>query len=401
MDHSTTQALNWIDSQRERMTQQVINWAEINSGSYNTNGVNAVAASFVAAAEPLNAIVAYHDLDPHEVIGPDGTLVEHPIGQAVSLRKRPEAPVQILLNAHLDTVFGMEHPFQTVEQTDSKLHGPGVADIKGGLAVMLYALLAFEQTTNATQLGWEIVLNPDEEIGTPSSEHLLRRAAAGKSAGLIFEPTLPDGTFISERGGSANYSIVIHGRAAHVGRDYGSGRSALRAAAKLTVALEALNSDELTVNVGKIDGGGPSIVVPDLAVCHFNIRGGDQAAFAAFATETQNLVAAIDDQDGLSATLHTPTTRPPKPFDEATQKLFSGVSDCCNQLGIGPAKWTRSGGVCDGNTVGAVGLPTIDTLGARGGGIHTSDEYMIIDSLVERAQLTTLLLATLNQTGNP
>ena len=197
-----------------------------------------------------------------------------PLGQAIAITKRPKAPLRILLNIHLDTVYPPDSSFQAVREEVGTLHGPGVADAKGGLAVMLTALEALERSPNAERIGWRVLLNPDEEIGSPGSASLLADTARDCQFGLLFEPALPDGALVNRRRGSGNFSIIVRGRAAHVGRDFEAGRSALVAAAKISLQLHSLNQSlpGVTLNVGAIDGGGPANVVPDLAICRINIR---------------------------------------------------------------------------------------------------------------------------------
>ena len=145
--------------------------------------------------------------------------------------------------------------------------------MKGGLAVMLSALKAVETSPGADRIGYEVVINSDEEVGSLASAPLLAQAACGKRAALTYEPAaLPDGTLAGARPGSGNFAIVVHGRSAHAGRNPEDGRNALLAAADLALRLDALKRDGLTVNPSRIEGGSPSNVVPDLAILRVNLR---------------------------------------------------------------------------------------------------------------------------------
>ncbi|MEL7087501.1 MAG: M20/M25/M40 family metallo-hydrolase, partial [Planctomycetota bacterium] len=241
--------------------------------------------------------------------------------------------------------------------------------------------------------GWEVVLNPDEEVGSPSSTGLLHEAAGRADVGLVFEPTLPDGTLIHARKGSGNFTVVVRGRAAHAGRDIQSGRNAVHALSRLFVALEKLNASErgVTLNLGKVSGGGPSNIVPELAVGWFNVRAAEADGMSGVRRGIERAVAATHRLDGIAAELHGRVTSPPKPLDPRTQTLLDRVFDAGSSLGL-TMQSASSGGVCDGNKLAAAGLPTIDTLGPRGGHIHSDREYLLLDSLVERARLTLLLL---------
>src|SRR5215218_6017209 len=258
----------------EPMLDQVLSWSAINSGSRNLAGLERVAD---ALADALAAFPAEPELvEPPRVESVDEsgrtTDVQH--GRHLHLKVRPNAPVQLLFTGHMDTVFGPDHPFQQTRWLeDGVLNGPGVADMKGGIAVMLAALKAVEQSPAAVGLGYEIVINSDEEVGSPSSAPLLAQAAAGKRAALTYEPAaLPDGTLAGARPGSGNFTIVVRGRSAHAGRNPEDGRNALLAAADLALRLNRLKRDELSVNPSRIEGGSPSNVVPDLAILRVNLR---------------------------------------------------------------------------------------------------------------------------------
>jgi glutamate carboxypeptidase len=298
----------------------------------------------------------------------------------------------VLLTGHMDTVFAADHPFQAVRAIDDNIvNGPGTADMKGGLAVMLGALLAFETSPLAERVGYDVVINSDEEVSSPGSAPLLASAAATVQLGLTYEPALPDGTLAGARKGSGNFSVVIRGRSAHAGRNPEDGRNAILAAADLALRLAALRRDGLGVNIARIDGGGPNNIVPDTAILRFNIRpatiGDQKAAEASIAIAIADVAAAHE----VIADLHGGFARPPKPMDETQRGLFDLVRDCGRDLGL-TIGWRDTGGVCDGNNLAALGLPVVDTMGARGGAIHSSEEFLLLDSLVERARLSALLL---------
>ena len=395
--------LLWIDKKSDRMCDLVQHWASINTGSYNLSGLAALLDEIRGVLEPLSDQLQRIPLPPQAVIDEHGDETHAPLGEALLATKRPAAERTVLLGIHVDTVFGPDHPFQTPRRTDDNtLVGPGVADAKGGLVVMLTALEAFERSDHAHRLGWQVLINPDEEIGSPGSAPLLKQHAAGHVAGLVFEPTLPEGRLIAARKGSGNYAVVVRGRSAHVGREFEQGRNAVLAAAQLAANLSALTGTRpgLTVNVGRIQGGGPVNVVPDLAVCRFNVRLKNPDDVPHVQRAIRDQVQAIDSQDGYTATLHGGINSPPKPLDPPTERLLKTIAACGQRIGL-DIGWRDSGGVCDGNKLAAAGLPTVDTLGPRGGDIHSDREYLLLDSLTERAKLTTLLLTELATGGSP
>jgi glutamate carboxypeptidase len=261
---------------------------------------------------------------------------------------------------------------------------------------MLHALMALEQSPLASQLGWQVVLNPDEEIGSIASDPLLKQAVVGKHLGLVYEPSLADGTMAGARKGSGNFSLVVRGRAAHAGRNPEDGRNAIAALAELTSGVFVLNGkrEGVTLNPGKIEGGGALNVVPDLAILRFNIRTRVVDDEAWVLTELNKLVESLSHKDGFAAELHGHFTRRPKPMAPAVKALFDVVQQCGAELGL-VLGITPSGGCCDGNNLWHYGLPNVDTLGVRGANIHSADEICYLDSLSERAQLSALLLMKL------
>jgi glutamate carboxypeptidase len=258
---------------------------------------------------------------------------------------------------------------------------------------MLAALEAFERSPFAERLGWEVLINPDEEIGSPGSAPLLADAARRNHVGLVFEPALPDGAMVDRRRGVGNFDVVVRGRSAHAGRDFEAGRNAVVAASRLAVALDRLNAamPDVTVNVGRLEGGGAVNVVPDLAICRINVRTSTPSDEAAVLEALRETVATTSNIDGISAEMHGGFTSPPKLVDEPMRRLMGQVTACGRDLNISIA-WRASSGACDGNKLAAAGLPTVDTLGPRGGDLHSSTEYLLLDSLAERAKLTALLL---------
>ena len=379
------------------MLDQVTAWASVNSGSRNLAGLATVADMLADACSALPGEIALRDPAPVEVMDAEGRLGELAHGRNLHLKVRPEAPVQLLFTGHMDTVFGADHPFQSVfwREEDEVLGGPGVADMKGGLAVMLAALKAVEGSPGAARLGYEVVINSDEEVGSAGSAALLAEAAKGKRAALTYEPSaLPDGTLAGARPGSGNFSILVEGRAAHAGRNPEEGRNAVLAAAALALRLAEAKHPGLKINPAKIDGGGPNNVVPDKAILRVNLRPAtpeDEAKARQLLGESVAAVAAAHD---VTMHIHGGFGRPPKPIGAEADKLFQLVRSCGADLGQ-EINWRDTGGVCDGNNIAACGVPVVDTMGARGGAIHSDEEFLIVGSLVERAQLSALTILRL------
>lgn len=395
--------LSWIDTQSQHMIHLTESWSRINSGSYHLDGLAVMAKALEDNFLWLNGHMERLDLPPLKAINSQGSEYEIPIGQAIRIRKRPDAPFQVFLGGHMDTVFGRDHPFQTPTYLDENtLNGPGVADLKGGLVVMLKALEALERSPYADKIGWEIVINPDEEIGSQSSDFLFAEAAKRNRLGLIYEPALADGTLAGARKGSGNFTLVVRGQAAHAGREFEKGRNAIVAASQLALSLHAINGlrDGLTLNIGKVEGGGALNVVPDLALLRFNVRIPDDA-------DRQWLLDALDQkimdfshaQPGYGVSLHGGFTRAPKPMSPENERVFEMVRECGQMLDLN-IEWKATGGCCDGNNLWSYGLPNVDTLGVRGGAIHSDKEFVLLDSIAERAKLSALILMRLAGSGS-
>ena len=394
-----TAVLATIDDQAGTMLAQVEAWSAINSGSHNLAGLARMAEALRTAFAPLGGAIELVAPEPVTAIDAGGGTIAVRHGDNLHLIQRPEAPRRVLLTGHMDTVFGVDHPFQASGWLGvNQLNGPGVADMKSGLAIMLAALSAIEGSPYAERLGYEVIVNSDEEVGSPGSAAMLRAAAGRVHAGLTFEPAQPDGALAGARKGSGNFSAVISGRAAHAGREPEKGRNAIVAAADLTLRLAALAGPGLSVNPARVDGGGANNVVPDRAILRFNLRPSTLADQQAAETALREAIRQIEAEREVGIALHGGFGRPPKPMDDTQTRLFELVRACGAELGLAIA-WRDTGGVCDGNNLAATGLPVVDTLGARGGAIHSDAEYLWVDSLVERARLAALVLMRLADAG--
>lgn len=383
--------IDTIDQQR--MLTRTQDWAAINSGTSNLAGLASVSHELADAFSTLPGDVALREPAPVTVMDEEGREVEKPHGRHLVLSVRPEAERRLLLTGHMDTVFPADHPFQQQQWLDDEtLNGPGTADMKAGLAIILEALTTFETGPEAARVGYDVMINSDEETGSLSSAALIDELARGKFAALTYEPSaLPDGTLAHARGGSGNYSVCFSGRSAHAGRNPQDGRNAIVAAADCALQLKAMQHADLPINPAKIDGGAANNVVPDHAVLRFNIRPKSTEAADRFAHDLKAVLAELERMHEVSIHLHGGISRPPKPVDGRAQKLFDLVQESGAALGqtIG---WQSTGGVCDGNNIAANHVPVVDTMGVRGGKIHSPDEFMIAPSLTERAQLSAIVL---------
>lgn len=371
----------------------LIDIAEINTHSYNKPNVDLVRSmvkdrfinefSFYEASEiPISA---------HKVFDEKGGVREYELADSLFLKDNRDIdnPIRLLWMIHLDTVFLPESPFQKTKLIEKNtLNGPGVADAKGGVVLIFEALQALIQSHLKEYFLIDIFFNTDEEIGSPGSFQVIDSMKGRYDYAMVFEPSLPDGSFISERKGNGNFQLKITGKASHAGREFDKGISAMHAAAFFIHKLnQKLNTGEgITFNVGKIDGGGPVNVVADLSVVRFNIRVETKERMNEAKAAIERGVQSIEREFGVNTEMLGGFSSPPKRWNDEMRYLFNELEKACSMLGI-PYKVQSSGGVCDGNKLHHLGIPNIDTLGPVGGNIHSVEEYVHPKSLKERALL--------------
>lgn len=390
-----SEAHAWLAANQSRWTREVIELCNVNSGSTNLVGLNEM-------ADLLCNWSGVEGLTPQRIalplrrgVGDDGC--EHAAETGVALRweRRPQASKRVLLGIHYDTVYSPAHiPAKCQQISESRVLGPGTADAKGGIVVVRAALEALEQFQLASDIGWTLVLTPDEELGSPSSAHLWDNLAHEHDFGLLFEPAMPSGAIVGQRKGSGNFTFVVRGRAAHAGRNFSAGRNAIALASHLATQLDRLNArqPDTTINLGNILGGGPVNVVPDLAIVRFNVRVPDAEAQQWFEHQLSDILAEVDNREGYQVALYGGFTAPPKPLTSTQRVLMNTIEAAGVRLGH-KIHWQASGGVCDGNRLAAAGLPNIDTLGPVGENLHSPDEWVDVTSIPERASLVVEILA--------
>lgn len=303
----------------------------------------------------------------------------------------------VLIAGHLDTVHDRAGAFRglSVAPDGKTATGPGCVDMKGGLVIALAALEALEAV--GCVVPWTVILNSDEETGSFHSDAALRReAASGRyCAGLALEPAMAGGELAIARGGSGQFMLEAHGKAAHVGRDFAAGISATDALARGIVAAHQASDPGrgLCVNISPLWCDQPTNQVADHAAAWGNVRYPDaqgegelKGALAGIARGGAGELPRVE--------VHTAFSRPAKPQTPGVEALALRARGVAEDLGqrLG---FARTAGVCDGNNLQSAGLPTIDTLGVRGGGLHTAQEWVEVGSLVERCQLLGVLVGRL------
>jgi glutamate carboxypeptidase len=365
----------------------LIRWAEINSGSENIAGLERMRAALAAEFGTLPGAGVEH------------VTLEGTAAKALRLTVRREAPTQVLLSGHYDTVYGADHAFQRCTLLDeATLRGPGVADMKGGLVVMLAALREFERSPHASRIGYEILLTPDEETGSAASRPVIEAAARARrfAFALVFEPARTNGDLVKSRKGTGIFVVTCHGRAAHAGRDPAAGRNAILALAEYLPAVDALNRElpGVMLNIGTIRGGGAVNIVPDFAEAQVNIRTTAAEDEARVLTRLHELAAPINAREGFRLEIMGRFNRGPKEVTPVEEKLFSAWQQCGRECGVN-FSWQHVGGGSDGNLLSAAGLANLDGLGPVGDHLHSAEEFIRLPSLTERAGIAARFLGKL------
>ena len=300
-----------LPKRADELCRLLTKWATQNSGSDNLAGLAAMLELLHAEFSRLPGAKA-------ERVPLAGTSA-----RALRVRVRPAAPLQIFCSGHYDTVYSADHPFQKCELlAPDTLRGPGTADMKGGLVVMLAALQAFEKTPPAAHIGYEILLGPDEETGSQGTAPLLEEAARRHRCGLVFEPARANGDLVKSRKGTGIFTLTCHGRAAHAGRDPGAGRNAILALCEILPQVDALarTLPGVMVNVGSIRGGGAANIVPDFAEAVINARVTNAGDDLKFLQRLHELSMPLHARDGYRLEIGGGFNRGPKtstPYETA------------------------------------------------------------------------------------
>lgn len=301
---------------------------------------------------------------------------------------------RVLLLGHFDTVWpvGQLERMPLVER-DGRLSGPGIFDMKGGLSIALQAIRALAHTGWPAGLTVTCLWTSDEETGSATSRALIEQEALASKAVLVFEPALTGGALKTARKGVGHFDIRVRGVSAHAGIEPGAGASAVHALARLIVALEALNDPAtgVSVNAGVIRGGSRSNVVAETAEAEVDVR----VVRADDAPRIDRELRALRSADPrISISVDGAIDRPPFERTPAVAALFETARGLAAGMGIALAEGA-TGGASDGNFTGALGVPTLDGLGAVGGGAHALDEHLVLAPLPARAALAAGLLRSL------
>jgi glutamate carboxypeptidase len=409
---ATDTRLHTVIARRENaMREDLRRYVDIPTGFNHAEGLDEIRALVTGRCEALGARTEMIPGGPR----PNWLRSDDDAGGGAGGRVPPSAICRgpqatpgvgpsILIASHLDTVFDPRGPFLKLQWTDggAKALGPGVVDMKGGIVIALHALEALTEAGHS--VNWTYFFNSDEETGTYHSASALMEEAKRHTWGLATEPALPDGSLAIERKGSGQFIVEAFGKSAHAGRDFEKGVNAVYLLARAMARVEGLTdlSRGVTVNIGPLKGGLATNIVPDYASAWGNVRYPTPEDGERFRVALESIggggASSISGEapppPGTVRIRHS-LNRPAKPLTPATQQLASTAREVAESLGQ-KLPFASTGGVCDGNLMQAAGLPTIDSLGVRGGGLHTHQEWIETRSLVERCQLFAGLLLRLS-----
>jgi glutamate carboxypeptidase len=298
---------------------------------------------------------------------------------------------QVLLLGHFDTVWPvgqLERMPMTV--LDGRLHGPGVFDMKAGIAVSIQAVRALRELHLPAPLRIVMLWTTDEEIGSGTSRELIEQEAKRSAAVLVLEPSLPGGAAKTSRKGVGEFQLQVHGVPAHAGVDPGKGASAIHELARQILAIEALQdlTHGISVNVGLVSGGSRTNVVAAEASAHIDVR----VPTMADADRVDAALRGLRPQlSGTRLEMRGGVERPPFERSPAVIRLYQQAKEVSAALGRELGEGGTGGG-SDGNFTGALGVPTLDGLGPRGDGAHALHEHVVVEDLPWRAAFLAALL---------
>lgn len=391
--------VDWLESREDEMVSLLERLTNINSGSLNKAGVDAMAEIF--RAELIRLGFSTRNLPGERIEMPSCPGSDYAIDVTDHLLATKEGSgTRLLLMGHLDTVFPTTSPFQEFRRQGDTLYGPGVADMKGGLVVMLYALRALAESGDLDDMAITVLLNSDEEVGSLSSRKYLEEQAALHDYGLVYESS-GTGNLVRTRKGLGQARFVVHGKASHAGGAHEQGRSAIKELAYKIVEIENMTNYEtgVTVNVGVVSGGEARNTIAPCAEGFVDLRYPEPQQGTEAVQQFENIFEQLYSYPVDSGDIRTDSWvnlhRPPKiPTDESDYLLNKtrAIGRLLGQeLGI-----TDSGGGTDGSLTQAAGLPTLDSLGIAGTGAHSNREEARLSSLLERAQLSAVLIRRLS-----
>ena len=371
--------LQLIENRFEKFLDDLEEIVNIDSGSRYEPGLEAVRAFFQERFQKIGWSTTAYSFDDGKA--PCLEVINRPLASN-------DSAIDLLFIGHMDTVFGQgtaaSRPFT---RDDNRAYGPGICDMKGGLVTMLHVAEIIQQTDTVGDLTIAMAFNSDEEIGSRGSRPWYEGLALKSRCVFVFEPWRTTGERVLERKGGGNFDVICHGKAAHAGSSPEEGANAVIELAHQILAVKELarNDRGSSVNVTVIEGGTADNVIPDHARASVDVRIASEDegrriedGFQARLSDVQTPGVRVEVVGGIN--------RPPMAPSEKTLQLWQQVAGIGEAIGL-DMKLTSTGGCSDGNYTSALGIPTIDAMGVRGGYVHSEDEYIELDSIVPNLHL--------------
>jgi glutamate carboxypeptidase len=382
----TEKISGYIENKKSEMLDLIQTLVNIDSGS-----------SFKAGVDRVGHILS----DALEKEGFSIEIIKQAeYGNHIVAKKAGKGKGRILLVGHMDTVFpegtAKERPF-TVR--GNRAYGPGVNDMKSGLASLLYAIKALYSECSSEIGAITVVLNGDEEVGSPTSRPIIEEEAKKVDAVFIVEPGQPTGAIVTRRKGVGIFKLQITGRSAHAGNNPADGISAIEELAHKIIELHKLSDLDsgVTVNVGIIGGGSRRNVVADQAFADIDLRIKTKEQGEEMLKRLHE-IADKPNLPGVKISLTGGINRPPMMKTQGTELLYTLVKEAGKMIGL-DLNEAFPGGASDGNFTAALGIPTIDAMGPVGGFSHSDKEYLEIEKVTERCKLLALSLLLVGRNG--
>ncbi len=369
-------ALAAADRRASELLPALRRWVEVNSYTGNIDGCNRV-------ADLLLESFALPGLTAERV--PGTGCGDHLIWRTPAWETAPDR--RVVLVGHHDTVFP-PGTFEVWEEDGHRLRGPGVLDMKGGLATIRTALAALADEGALAGLPLAVVTVADEETGSSESRTMLEDLARGARAALVFESGRASDAVVTQRKGTGKVTVDVTGKAAHAGNNLKDGVNAVWALARFIDGAQQLTDWDrgVTVNVGLVQGGSSANTVPERASCQLDFRYVRQLDGVELMGAFDHLARGIAADSGARFAICGGIRRAPLERNDASLALLRRYETCALAEGLAGGEAPLQGGGSDANTVSAVGVPAIDALGPRGKGFHTHDEYIELPTLAQRTR---------------
>ena len=371
------------------MAARLGDWVARNTGTWNTAGLEAFAALLADELRRLDFQVTVEPSAPLEYPERAGARTGPLVRGERKASLDPEHARHFLLLGHFDTVFEPDSPFQRWRidvGSPERASGPGSSDMKGGLVVLLEALRALRDSGDLARADVTVLLNSDEEIGSLGSRARIQAAAERAQLAFVFEPALEGGEQARSRSGAGQFHLDVEGVAAHVATSPIEGKSAVLALARKVIAIESLTDYErgILLNVGTISGGTKRNIVPAHAEAWIDLRYDESRAGRGGARQARADRRCARRAPARARSSGACLHRPPSPRRAESDRLLALQQEIARGLGYAAPEPVHSAGVTDGSLTAAAGVPTLDSIGVRGGGAHTDREFVARESLGAR-----------------